>query len=492
MKLSVLLKNDDVLGSNVDFDIEISGIWSDSRKVEKNGAFVAIMGEARNGNDYAYEAIERGASVVITDKKGAEKNIPYVWVKNARSAISKMLARFYGLPDENAKVIAVTGTNGKSTVAKFLYNILVCAGKGVGLISTVECLINGERVDLDGGGAVSDKASAMTTPDPEKLYCLLGEMKKRCVEYVILETSSHALDQSRLDGINIDFAVFTNLSSEHLDYHKTMENYFLSKELLFKKARVGIVNIDDEYGKRLYASHKNIYSFSVKEKADFSASEIKCADGYTRFAFDSCDRIEIKTKMIGEYNAYNASLACAVALLLNVPHDIIREGVLKTQVKGRVEKFAENVYIDYAHTPKATESVLTAVKEAEGNKKITVLFGCGGERDKTKRAQIGKIASRLADKLVITSDNSRGEEPIDIIKDVLAGIDRQKLHMIIPKRRDAIIYAARTLKENEVLVLLGKGHETYEIDKSGKHFFDERVILSEVLGNDKYKAEDSE
>ncbi|MBQ4108404.1 MAG: UDP-N-acetylmuramoyl-L-alanyl-D-glutamate--2,6-diaminopimelate ligase [Clostridia bacterium] len=492
MKLSVLLKNDDVLGSNVGFDIDISGIWSDSRKVEKNGAFVAIMGEARNGNDYAYEAIERGASVVITDENGAEKNIPCVWVKNARSAISKMYARFYGLPDENAKVIAVTGTNGKSTVAYFIYNILASAGKSVGLISTVECLINGERVDLDGGGAVSDKASAMTTPDPEKLYCLLGEMKKRSVEYVILETSSHALDQSRLDGINIDFAVFTNLSSEHLDYHKTMENYFLSKELLFKKARVGIVNIDDEYGKRLYASHKNIYSFSAKEKADFSASEIKCADGYTRFAFDSCDRIEIKTKMTGEYNAYNASLACAVGSLLDIPREKICEGILKTQVKGRVEKFADNAYIDYAHTPKATEAVLSAIKKAEGNKKITVLFGCGGERDKTKRAQIGKIASRLADKLVITSDNSRGEEPIDIIKDVLAGVDRQKLHMIIPNRRDAIIYAARTLKENEVLVLLGKGHETYEIDKKGKHFFDERVILSEVLGNDKYKAEDSE
>lgn len=490
MRLNELLFKDEILGASVDFDIWVSGIWSDSRAVEKNGAFVAITGEERDGNDYAYEAIARGASVVITDKEGADKNIPCVWVKNARSAISKMYARFYGLPDKNAKVIAVTGTNGKSTVAKFLYNILICAGKRVGLISTVECLINGEKADLDGGGAVLDKASAMTTPDPEKLYCLLGEMKKRSVEYVILETSSHALDQSRLDGINIDFAVFTNLSSEHLDYHKTMENYFLSKELLFKKARVGIANIDDEYGKRLYASHRNIYSFSTKEKADFSASEIKCANGLTSFSFDSCEKIQVKTKMIGEYNAYNASLACAVAVLLNVPHDIIREGVLKTQVKGRVEKFAENVYIDYAHTPKATEAVLTAVKEAEGNKKITVLFGCGGERDKTKRAQIGKIASRLADKLVITSDNSRGEEPINIIKDILSGVDRQKLHMIIPMRRDAITYAARTLKENEVLVLLGKGHETYQIDKKGKHFFDERVILSEVLGNDKYKAEE--
>ena len=492
MKLSVLLKNDDVLSSNVDFDIEISGIWSDSRKVKKNGAFVAIKGEARNGNDYISEAIENGASVVITDQEGINGRLPYVLVKNARSAISKMLARFYILLDENAKVIAVTGTNGKSTVAYFIYNILASAGKSVGLISTIECLINGERVDLDGGGAVLDKASAMTTPDPEKLYYVLGEMKKKGVEYIILEASSHALDQHRLDGIEIDIGVFTNLSSEHLDYHKAMDNYFLSKELLFKKSRVGVANVDDEYGKRLYSLHKNIYSFSTIEKADFSASEIRCADTCTSFVFNNGEKVKIKTKMVGEYNVYNASLACAVGSLLDIPREKICEGILKTKVKGRVEKFASNIYIDYAHTPKATEATLSAIGKMEKGKKIVALFGCGGERDKSKRAEIGKIASRLAYKLVITSDNSRGEEPMEIIKDILAGIDREKLHMIIPNRKDAIIYAARTLKDNEVLVLLGKGHETYEIDKSGKHFFDERVILSEVLGNDKYKASTSE
>lgn len=489
MKLSELIESNEIISANIDFNTDIMAIYSDSRKVAKNSAFVAVRGECRDGNDYISQAIKNGAAVIITDDENIAKDVPFVLVKSARSAISKMLAHFYGLNELNARIIAVTGTNGKSTVSYFIYNVLKCAKKRVGLISTVECLINGERIDLEGGGAVLDKASAMTTPDPEKLYKILAEMKKRDVEYIVIEVSSHALDQCRIDGIEVDFAVFTNLSCEHLDYHKTMENYFIAKELLFKKAHIGVVNVDDPYGKQILLSHKNIYSFSINEKADFSAGEINYTDELLCFTFNCDEKIEIKTEMIGRYNAYNASLAASVCSLLGISSEKIREGIRKTKVKGRLEKFRSNVYIDYAHTPKATEASLKAIKEKEQDKKIIALFGCGGERDRSKRAEIGKIASRLADAVIITSDNSRGEDPLEIIKDILVGVDREKMHMVIPKRRDAIEYGAKILKENEVLILLGKGHETYEIDKNGKHFFDERVILGEVFGNDKGKAE---
>lgn len=491
MKLYELIKKDEILLSNSNLCTEITEISTDSRKVIKNSAFVAIKGEFRNGNDYINEAIKNGASVVITENEEMPKNVPFVLVKNARSIVAKMYARFYNLPDKSIKVIAITGTNGKSTTSYFIYNILRCAKNSVGLISTVECLINDEVVEMGGGGAVLDKTAAMTTPDPEKLYYLMNEMKKRQVKYIVLETSSHALEQCRLDGINIDIGVFTNLSSEHLDYHGTMENYFFSKELLFKKACAGVVNTDDAYGKRIFESNKNIYSFSTKEKTDFFASKIKYEGDYLSFVFENGEKTEIQTAMIGAYNVYNASLACAVANLLSIPSEKIKEGILKTRVKGRLERFSDNIYIDYAHTPKATELALGAVREKENGKKIIALFGCGGDRDRTKRAEIGRIASRLANMLIITSDNSRNEDPTEIIKDILKGVDRQVMHMIIPNRRDAIIYATRILKENDVLILLGKGHETYEIDKMGKHFFDERVILSEVLGNDKHKAEKS-
>ena len=330
MKLNELIYNGEIIDGNVKLEMEISEIKSDSRKIQKNGVFVAIKGEARDGNEYINDAVKKGASVVITEEKPKNNQIPYILVKNARSIISKMYSRYYGLQEYKPKIIAVTGTNGKSTVSYFIYNILMCANKSCGLISTIQCLINDEKIDLMGGGATSDIASAMTTPDPEKLYSAICEMKKHGAEYVVLETSSHALEQSRLDGIEVDFAVFTNLSSEHLDYHKTMENYFLAKSKLFSKTKVGIVNIDDVYGRRLKEIYKNIYSFGIHSPADFSASEINQDGKFTSFIFNSYEKIELKTKMIGEYNVYNASLAVLVAHLLGIEREKIKEGIEKT------------------------------------------------------------------------------------------------------------------------------------------------------------------
>ncbi len=487
MQLKKLLNSIEILDTSIDFDTEIGKITSDSRKIEKNDIFVAIQGNQRDGNDYIENALLNGASVIITDKKDICKpQIPYILVESSRSALSRLLSAFYGNPTKETKIIAITGTNGKTSTAYFLYSILRTAGKRVGLVSTIECLINDKRLDLGGGSEVIDKHSAMTTPDPEKLYYIFNIMKENEIEYIIIEASSHALSQSKLDGTHVDIGIFTNLSSEHLDYHKDIEGYFEAKEKLFRKCKIGIVNIDDKYGKILQNRYKSkILAFSYKEKADYYVNN--CVFGANKSSFhleSNKGEVLINTNILGEFSVYNSSLACACAKELGILDEYIIKGIENIKnIKGRLEKYRDkNIYIDYAHTPKATESILKTIKNIEKNKALIVLFGCGGDRDKGKREVIGKICSQYADALIITSDNPRSEEPISIIKDILKGIDKNKTHMIIPNRKDAIIYASKLVNENSVLVLLGKGHEAYEIDKNGKHYFDEREVLNEAFG----------
>lgn len=488
MKLISIMKLVEILDSNVDFDAEIKNITSDSRKISDNDIFVAIKGTKRDGNMHINEAIKNGASAIITENKDfCNENIPYILVENARSSLSLMLSAFYDNPTKGKKVIAITGTNGKTSTACVLYNILKEANKSVGLVSTIECLINGEKVDFGGGSEVVDISSAMTTPDPEKLYYLFNKMKEKNAEYIIIEASSHALDQKKLLGTHIDIGIFTNLSSEHMDYHNDMESYFKAKEELFKMCSLGIINIDDKYGKTLYDRYKyKAISFSCIEKADYFALNSIISSDKTKYNLkNSNDVITIETKLLGEFSVYNTALACIAAMRLGIQYENIINAASKIRnIKGRVEKYKDkNIYIDYAHTPKATEEVLKIIKRIEKNKKIIALFGCGGDRDKEKRERIGRICSKYADILIITSDNSRNEDPISIIKDILKGVDKNKAHIIIPNRKNAILYAVKILKEDYALVLLGKGHELYEIDKNGKHHFDEREILSEAFEN---------
>jgi len=485
MRLYDLLKDVKIRCFNVDLNTKINNIASDSRCVRNGDVFVAIRGEKRDGNNYISEAIKNGAIAIISDQKKQQGSVPYIFVKNAREALAKMWNAYYKKPTESLKIIAITGTNGKTSTAYILYSILRTAKKNCGLISTIECLINDKVYNTNGGSEISDIPSAMTTPDPSVLYRLFYEMKKEGVEYVVMEASSHALSQYKLSGASIYIGAFTNLSKEHLDFHKNINNYFESKKRLFKMCKYGIINIDDEYGKLIKKEHPDSYTFSVKSGANFYAEKIEFSDSDCGiFANLQGECVEIHSSLCGRFVPYNIMLAVSCAKLLKISNDDIRKGTyLCKNICGRLEKIKSNIYIDYAHTPKAIENVILSVKSIYKDKRLIALFGCGGDRDKSKRSIMGSIASKYCDEIIITSDNSRTENAIEIIKDIVAGIDNFKTHYIIPNRKEAVIFAVKKLKENEILLLLGKGHENYEIDNTGKHYFNEREIIEEVLKN---------
>ena len=482
MKLYELVKDIKIKCTNVDLSCEVNGISSDSRDISKGDVFVAIRGEKRNGNNYIEEAIEKGACAVISQENNYYLDVPYIKVENDREALSKIWNAYYGYPSKNMKIIAFTGTNGKTSCVHILKSILKEANKKYGIISTVGCEINGEVLNIGGGSEVSDIPSSMTTPDPKYLYEALYRMKQSGVDYVVMEASSHALNQYKLSGMEIYIGAFTNLSNEHLDYHKTVENYFECKKKLFEMCKIGIVNIDNEYGLRLKNSFSNIKTVSTKGKADFYATSVCCIDSGCKFvAYHKKNVIEINSNLIGHFVPDNILLSIACASILGISNEHIQNGVKKIEyIEGRMEKISDNIFIDYAHTPEAFERILSSVNLIF-NKKITVLFGCGGDRDKTKRAKMGKIASKYADKLIITSDNSRGENPTEIINEIFMGVDKEKLCYIIPNRENAIKLAIKILDKDDVLLLLGKGHEKYEINSEGKHYFNEKEIVREAF-----------
>ncbi len=489
MRLSELLDGVDIINSNQSFAKDIDNLTSDHRSIKQNSVFVAMKGTKRDGNVYVREAIENGCVAIVTENASiCREEIPYILVKNARNAIAKMWSNFYNKPSKNIKTVAITGTNGKTSSAFFLYNILREANISCGLISTVGCYINGEEINTYGGGAVTDIFSAMTTPDPQILYYLYNRMKEKGAKIAVIEASSHALSQERLAGVDIEIGAFTNLTSEHLDYHKNLEEYFSVKEKLFDFCKIGIINIDDEYGKRLKHKYTNSYTYSIKENADFRAEYVTLsAEGCKYKAKIKNEHLDISTQIIGEFTVYNTLLAMSCASLLGVDAKAIKYGISKTaNIKGRMERYGyKPIYIDYAHTPAAMEKAIKTLIKLEQNKRITVLFGCGGDRDKSKRAEMGKIATELADFTVITSDNPRTEDPNEIINDIICGLKKGARFAVIPKRREAIKYTASKLTENDVLLLLGKGHEEYEITREGKSKFSEREILDEVFSLDK-------
>ena len=486
MKLKKLIKDLDILDIKISLETSINSVTSDSKKATEKSLFIAIRGEKRDGNSYIENAYQNGAICVITDDKlSFEKYKNTILVRNSRKALSFVWRNYYNDPAKSLKMIAITGTNGKTSCAYYLYNILKSAGKSCGLISTIETLINNKKIKRSGGSEVSDIASAMTTPDPKFLYSTLSEMKKEGVEYVVMEASSHSIEQEKFSAIWFLCGIFTNLSSEHLDFHKTMDNYFNAKLKLFDLCDIGVVNIDDEYGKLIKKlTQTPIYECSISEKTDFYSENIKMNETGCSYDF-VCenDKISIETVIPGEYTIYNTMLSSSCAKLLGIDKESIVNGIKNTKhIKGRLEKIENtNIYIDYAHTPYAMKNIIKTIRLFAADKRITVLFGCGGDRDKKKRAIMGQIATQEADFAIITSDNSRSEDPVSIIKDILSDISEEKNYCIIPKREDAIKYAVKSMKENDILLLLGKGHEEYEIDKRGKHLFDERKIVKSVL-----------
>lgn len=473
---------------------EVSGIVTDSAKAKKDCIFVCLVGSRYDGHDHIDEAAAAGAVVIVAEKvRGvSEGGAALTLVNNTRLCASLLYNEWYGSPCKAMKIIGVTGTNGKTSVTCMLKELFEAMGHSCALIGTLG-IYSGKRRLSTGELSVSN----MTTPDPETLYSALAEIKKDGTEYVFMEVSSHALDQCRVDAIDFDLSVFTNLSMDHLDYHFDMERYYKAKEKLFLRSRRAVVNIDDTAGRRLvrFLRERGIETVTCsRTEGDFCALEEGSAeDGlgkeYTLKTAEASARVFLPN-FTGDFQVMNSLEAIAAASLYGAELPSLCKSLEKMEgIAGRMERVRAHerqefdIFIDYAHTPDALERVLRGTRrEKTKNSKIVLLFGCGGERDRDKRRVMGQIASRLADLVVVTSDNSRGEPPEQIIGDILKGVDKEKRFTVIPDRRAAI---RRTileyLKKGDILILAGKGHETYEIDRDGVHAFDEREIIREAL-----------
>lgn len=465
----------------------VTDIVTDSREVTKDSIFVCICGGVSDGHDHVEKAIEAGAAVIVAEKvRGVcVGGAAIILVENTRLTASLLYNVWYGKPAADLKIIGVTGTNGKTSTARMLLEIFENAGYPCGFLGTVGYMSVGRQL-------ISE--AQMTTPDPRTLYLALTQMKREGAQYVFMEVSSHALSQSRVGAIRFDTAVFTNLTEDHLDYHKDMESYYNAKKKLFEQSQRAVVNIDDAYGERLFGYLKDrgadVKSCSL-DKGDFCAlfsrssdlagSEyvLKCANGTYR----------VSLPILGSFQIMNSLEAASVALLHGIPIESIRDTLRSFGgISGRMERLEAHpkqnfdIIIDYAHTPDALEKLLRSVKEIKDDRASTVLvFGCGGEREKEKRRLMGQIASSLADICIISSDNPRSEDPHKIILDILKGVDKEKAYTVIEDRAEAIGQAVRYAKKGDVVVLAGKGHELYQIDSDGKHHFDEREIVREAL-----------
>ena len=476
MKLYSYLDVLDVLGNNVNnFNIEISGVSSRSSEVSKGYVFVCIKGMHTTGNKYIAEAVKNGAVLLITEEIDAsvvQSGIPYIKVPNARIALARLCARFYGNPEGQLCIKAVTGTNGKTSTVQILSEIYTQAN------------IKNRRIGTLSG--------SLTTPDPEELFREFKYAFDNGYTHIVMEASSHALALEKLHGIDFDGAIFTNLTPDHLDFHSCMADYALSKSKLFCQSKYGLYNADDEYGTILCEKGKGKkYYYSARDKkADFFADNIKYK-GNSGIEYDLVYEggiIHIESGLVGIFNVYNTLSAISMALVDGIEPEIITDAVKSISgVSGRLEKLDLgsidfSVYIDYAHTPDALEKLLETVRGFRNKgQKITLLFGCGGDRDKSKRSLMGKIASSLADFVIITSDNVRTEEPSCIISDIMKGIDKERPHIVIEDRKTAIEYAVNNAVKDEIILLAGKGHENYEIVGKEKYDFNEKEITAKAV-----------
>ena len=472
MKLSELLAG----VCPVENDRDIAGITCDSRRVEKDWAFVCISGNAVDGHDYAEKAVQAGAAVVI-----AQREVPGVAalvLPNTRVAWARMCANWFGNPAQKLRLIGVTGTNGKTSTTYLLKAILEACGHKVGLIGTIQNMI-GERI-LPAGH---------TTPDPYDLQSMLALMAAEGCAYAVMEASSHALDQDRVEGLTFEAGIFTNLTQDHLDYHKTMENYLAAKKRLFTMCRVGIVNADDPWTPQLTAGLDCRWvRYSVgDDTADFTARNIRQRPDGVSFELvgtGAIGRVQLATP--GLFSVYNALGAATCALTLGMPLDRVLEALGTVGgVKGRAEIVPTGrdftVVIDYAHTPDGFENICKTLADCKHGRLVTV-FGCGGDRDKTKRPKMGAIAAALSDYLVVTSDNPRSEQPAAIIEDIVAGLrDSQTPYTIVENRVEAIHWAIAHAQPGDTILLAGKGHETYQILATGIIHLDEREVVAEAL-----------
>ena len=490
MELKKLLAGIENFKTKGDIEIDIKKVVSNSKKVVPNSLFVAVRGYDFDGHQYVGEAIEKGATAVMLDMSADFKNIKIpngvtvIITDDTRKALARVSCNYFGNPSRYFKLIGVTGTKGKTTTTYMIKSILEKAGHKVGLIGTIANYIGDECLG----------ESSRTTPESLELQELFYKMARAKCEYVIMEVSSQSLKLSRVDGCNFDYGIFTNLYKDHISTkeHADMNEYFESKLKLFQMCPRAFINSDDFKCNKIIkgAPNCNINTYAVDNKADLLAKDITITNISVDFKVKLGQRNErIKVNIPGRYSVYNALAAISLTTALGVDVEKIKEGLENIIVPGRNELVPNKedlpIMLDYAHTAESLENILQASKTYTPGKVICV-FGCGGDRDKEKRPRMGEVAGRLADYTIVTTDNPRSEEPEDIIKDIEKGIEKTKgKYEIVVDRREAIAKAIKMMGKRDLVILAGKGHETYQEINGEKFPFDERVIIKDILGEKK-------
>ena len=477
MKLQELLKDMTVLETNVSPDTEITGVFYDSRKVEQGSLFVAISGFAADGNRFIPMALSKGAAAVVTARK-PEGDVPYILVDNDRLALAMLGINWYGHPAEAMTLIGVTGTNGKTSTTLLLKQVLEkCLGAKVGLIGTMSNLIGDEELPTE-----------RTTPESFELQGLFARMRDAGCTHVVMEVSSHALTLDRVGGVRFDVAAFTNLTEDHLDFHKTMDAYCDAKAALFARCGKAVINVDDNYAPRMLEKAECSVLRTSAYDADLYAKEaVLHSEGVAFTAVCGGQEVAVCLPIPGKFTVYNALSVIGIAYQLGISVADSAAALRTAQgVKGRMEVVPTpgkdySVLIDYSHTPDALENVISSVQDFCQGRVITV-FGCGGDRDPIKRPIMGEIGVKLSDIAIITSDNPRTEDPEAIIADIVAGVkDEYGMYKVVCDRRAAIRYAMDIAEKDDIIILAGKGHETYQEINGVKHHLDEREEVAAHL-----------
>ncbi|HEX8171092.1 MAG TPA: UDP-N-acetylmuramoyl-L-alanyl-D-glutamate--2,6-diaminopimelate ligase [Thermoanaerobaculia bacterium] len=483
MKLRELLRDVPVRVVEGNTDVDITSVTPDSRLVRPGSLFVAIPGTAQDGAQFLPMANEKGAAAYVTN--GPANFLPLVVVDDPRAALALIAANFYGRPADKLSLVGVTGTSGKTTTTRMVESVFDATHEPVGLIGTIEYRAGDERL-------VADR----TTPDAVVLQEWFGKMVDAGVRHAVMEVSSHALALKRTYGIRFAAAVFTNLSREHFDFHKNFEDYFAAKRILFdqidRTRQTAVVNIDDEYGRRL-ANELGSAAITFGREGDIRPSTDFRIDvgGLRGIVHTPQGDIRVESQLLGLPNLYNWLGAIGACLVVGMPLETIEAGIRNLQsVRGRFERVpaagGPTVIVDYAHKPDALEKLLHAVRDLAGQRRVTVVFGCGGDRDRGKRPEMGAIAARLADRVVVTSDNPRSEEPRAIIEEIVGGIGAKE-HLTIADRREAIATTIAEAGSDDVIVIAGKGHETYQVMADRVVHFDDReeaeLALQKRYGN---------
>jgi UDP-N-acetylmuramoyl-L-alanyl-D-glutamate--2,6-diaminopimelate ligase len=483
MKLIELLNNVKVLNTFGNTEVEVTGVNIDSRRIEKGHLFVAIPGTQTDGHKYIPKAIELGATSILCEQMPEEQidGVSYIIVESTESVVGIVATRFFGDPSRKLKLVGVTGTNGKTTIATLLYNMFRKFGHKCGLLSTVCNYIEDEAIPAD-----------HTTPDPIELNRLLAQMVDVGCDYAFMECSSHAIAQKRIGGLKFAGGLFTNLTRDHLDYHKTVENYRNAKKAFFDdlgKDAFAITNADDKNGMFMVQNTKaQVKTYSIRSMADFKAKIIEC---HFEGMYLDINGKEVGVQFIGKFNVSNLLAVYGAAIMLGKkPEDILVILSTLKSVSGRLEPIRSpegyTAIVDYAHTPDALENVLNTINEVlNGKGKVITVCGAGGNRDKGKRPIMAQTAAKLSDKVIITSDNPRFEEPQDIINDMLAGLDNKQMKKVVSivDRKEAIRTASMMAEKGDVILIAGKGHEDYQEIKGVKHHFDDREVVREIFGS---------